>query len=386
MSLAHTMILFLRPITYMFLSTFISLTKAKNPKINNLEVIKYCQKIKFLTIKMPSNKTCHIPDLNLFTTLKDKTLIYTKINDYLYHKINQRLSVFTKKYLKCNHLSSPLKLYSFSFFIVVSDILTKFNIQLSSFYNKYVEKSGNIHSFLQRLMCIALNETEKCANFSKLILTISKEYFYEDILEDVLPDVQNLTIKDKHKQIFNLLQLKCLKTSDRFIVHKNYKYFRTYIGRYNTFFYKNMLGLYYHSFLLFFCKNVFESKEFKIFTPFLKDYFSCFDELVKLCSNSVMNLVCLHDLSTSLLIKARFVSFLLFGKYKGAFISKHLPKYKIMILLNLKLSLLSMLLSFIDNFKTISAYKKGNLLRDSMCTIIRHLLRLKEKNLAIKND
>lgn len=240
---------------------------------------------------------------------------------------------------------------------------------MSLLYSKCVERAGNIKCVLNKFKSIALRNPEEEKNISKLVHLFCREYFNEYIFEDILFNEYIEPFIGDYKKITDFLDTKMIKINLRFSKQQNYSYFDSYMGKYRNFFYKKSLGKYYRPFLVFSCEKIVKSKEFAVTKHFLKDFSFC---VLLYNSKSIypIDLCCLHDLLSLALIKVRFISFLLFGNYYGSVTHKFLPRYKIRILLNMQITLLSMFLSFLYNYPLIIPFEKTEFLKKSIRLLI----------------
>lgn len=325
-----------------FLLGFIN--NSHTPCLDTLEAYRHCKKFKNSYKFTSLDEIGCVLNFDLSYFKEDKEMLFKNLRCYLENSFNYSLFTYTAMLFKKGKIDSFLKVYSFSFYISTFEVLTKFNIQLGMLYSKYAVKKGNSNNVILQLINLFFKKERYRKDFSKFILSFGEEYFFKSIQENLFNFYPLLN--QENSIIGTKVSSKNLDCYNKF---KNHKYYTAYMSRYVAFFSKQKIRNYLLDFYDSCRKKLLNSQEYKSILKFLPEISLSETFYKQFCIYSHEKKI-IHDLLNCILLKTRFINFLLFGKFDRMIVKMYLPKYKIKILMALKLNILSMYLSFLNNF------------------------------------
>lgn len=267
----------------------------------------------------------------------------------------------TERLFKYSTKLSNFQLYLLSFFVSFHTIAAEKNLHLSSFFSKFNMASGRAINIITDLTDNYLMNNDKGKTFINFITLFAKEYFFNfpDLIEMnkkynffsyIISNDEDVFLKEKLNNPFS------------FDKTKNKNYYLLYMPNPKGLLSIHRLNSFLREFMKFSCKMICECNEFK----FAK---SILPELGLLSKHNIYYMILLndfnpiHDFLSYVLLKTRFISFVLFGEYNKLFKLQYLPKYKLKIIKRLRFDMINMYLSFAIIPSTVEFFKISTILK-----------------------
>lgn len=250
--------------------------------------------------------------------------------------------------------NSLIELYTKIFYLTIYKLISKFHLQFSATYNVNKSFKKPIVLILKEFTMIKYSKY-LCENMTQQFLVkLGKEFFiHPNSKEDLFLKHMNQSLNFDFKNLFRKYNfyLQIFKKSRRRELN-----LVNYLSGHKKIFKRFGLLPFFPDFKIHLCKKILKSNEFKPVLSIMPEL----NLLERVINNSFICIKSherLHSFLSLVLMKYRFISFLLFGKRNALLKERYLPNYKIKIFQRLKMEIRSYCIVLLDYINVDDFYK-----------------------------
>lgn len=275
-------------------------------------------------------------------------------------------------------INSFSDLYTKVFFISVYKLITKFMLQLFTFFDLEIDFKKSVSRVLSDLLKLDCCNNQSKIMVYKFIKHIGYEYLCHPIKDDLfiskISSVNNCQYKD-------LLEEYKIYLKEIYSVYNKKSNLVNYFSGPLAILIRNNIRSFLLKFSKHFCLKILKSSEFIPILTILPE-FNLLNTVLQNNSIFLKTFNRTHNFLSITLMKYRFIVFLLFGKKNNLLKQKFLLRYKIMIIKKLKMTLRSYFLVLLNYFTTKDIYRIKKYLKFIQIVSIKCFLGLNDERLV----